>query len=72
MVLLVEQSAKRSLELASYGYILQNGRVVFEGTSDMLKSHEDVREFYLGIGKEGEHRSFSEIKTYRRRKRWLA
>jgi len=71
-VLLVEQSAKRSLELASYGYILQNGRVVFEGTSDMLKSHEDVREFYLGIGKEGEHRSFSEIKTYRRRKRWLA
>lgn len=70
-VLLVEQSAIRSLELASFGYILQSGRVVFEGTSEMLKNHEDVQEFYLGIGKTGEHRSFKKIKTYRRRKRWL-
>lgn len=71
-VLLVEQSAMRSLELASYGYVLQNGRVVLEGSSDVLSRNEDVREFYLGVGKGGARRSFRELKTYRRRKRWLA
>jgi branched-chain amino acid transport system ATP-binding protein len=71
-VLLVEQSAMRSLELASYGYVLQTGRVVLEGPSAALKDNEDVREFYLGMGKEGRRRSFREIKTYHRRKRWLA
>ncbi|MES2537210.1 MAG: ABC transporter ATP-binding protein [Pseudomonadota bacterium] len=70
-VLLVEQSATRSLELASYCYILQNGRVVLENDSSVLTQHEDVREFYLGVGKEGARRSFMEIKSYRRRKRWL-
>jgi len=70
-VLLVEQSATRSLELASYCYILQNGRVVLEGESEQLRKHEDVQEFYLGVGKGGARRSFREIKSYRRRKRWL-
>ena len=70
-VLLVEQTAMRSLELASYGYVLQNGRVVFEGPSSVLAGNEDVREFYLGVGKDGVRRSFRELKTYRRRKRWL-
>jgi len=70
-VLLVEQSATRSLELASYCYILQNGRVVLEDTAKSVSKHEDVREFYLGVGKEGARRSFRDIKSYRRRKRWL-
>lgn len=70
-VLLVEQSATRSLELASYCYILQNGRIVLEGDSATLSQHDDVREFYLGVGEGGSRRSFRDIKSYRRRKRWL-
>jgi branched-chain amino acid transport system ATP-binding protein len=70
-VLLVEQSATRSLELASYCYIVQSGRIVLEGDAQSLRGHADVREFYLGLGQGNARRSFRDIKSYSRRKRWL-
>jgi branched-chain amino acid transport system ATP-binding protein len=69
--LLAEQNTAVALRYADYGYILENGRVVMEGTSDELSGNEDVKEFYLGISAGG-RRSFREAKHYRRRKRWLA
>jgi branched-chain amino acid transport system ATP-binding protein len=60
-----------ALRFADFGYILENGRVVMEGSADTLSGNEDVKEFYLGISGGG-RRSFREVKHYRRRKRWLA
>ena len=68
--LLAEQNTNIALKYADYGYILENGRVVMEGTADHLAENEDVKEFYLGISTAG-RRSFRETKHYRRRKRWL-
>ena len=69
--LLAEQNTHMALRYASYGYILENGRVVMDGDADSLAQNEDVKEFYLGVS--GEHRrSFRDVKHYRRRKRWLA
>ena len=56
---------------ASYGYILENGRVVMDGAAKALRENEDVKEFYLGIGG-GDRKSFRDVKSYKRRKRWLA
>src|SRR6188474_1615727 len=69
--LLAEQNTMVALRFADFGYILENGRVVMEGTADHLAENEDVKEFYLGISS-GARRSFRETKHYRRRKRWLA
>jgi branched-chain amino acid transport system ATP-binding protein len=69
--LLAEQNTMVALRFANYGYILENGRVVLEGTADALSGNEDVKEFYLGISAAG-RKSFRETKHYRRRKRWLA
>ncbi len=69
--LLAEQNTMVALRFADFGYILENGRVVMEGTAKHLSSNEDVKEFYLGISAAG-RRSFRETKHYRRRKRWLA
>jgi branched-chain amino acid transport system ATP-binding protein len=69
--LLAEQNTNMALRFASYGYILENGRVVLDGEATALKENEDVKEFYLGIA-EGRRKSFREGKHYRRRKRWLA
>jgi len=69
--LLAEQNTMVALRFADFGYILENGRVVMEGSADHLASNEDVKEFYLGISSGG-RRSFRETKHYRRRKRWLA
>ena len=69
--LLAEQNTMVALRFADFGYILENGRVVMEGTADHLAENEDVKEFYLGISS-GARRSFRETKNYRRRKRWLA
>ncbi|MEO0604723.1 MAG: ABC transporter ATP-binding protein [Myxococcota bacterium] len=69
-VLLVEQNATLALSLADQATILENGRVVLEGSSEELSADDDVREFYLGIGGEG-RRSYRDVKHYRRRKRWL-
>jgi branched-chain amino acid transport system ATP-binding protein len=69
--LLAEQNTMVALRFADFGYILENGRVVMEGTAQHLSENEDVKEFYLGISSGG-RRSFRETKHYRRRKRWLA
>lgn len=69
--LLAEQNTNVALRYASYGYILENGRVVLDGDADELRGNEDVKEFYLGIGG-GDRRSFRDTKSYKRRKRWLA
>ncbi len=70
-VLLAEQNTNAALKLARYGYILENGRIVLDGTAEELRENEDVREFYLGISS-GDRRSFRDVKHYKRRKRWLA
>ena len=69
--LLAEQNANLALNYATYGYILENGRVVLDGTAAALRENEDVKEFYLGVA-EGRRKSFREGKHYKRRKRWLA
>src|SRR6202171_4571764 len=69
--LLAEQNTMVALRFADFGYILENGRVVLEGSAAALSDNEDVKEFYLGISS-GARRSFRETKHYRRRKRWLA
>ena len=69
--LLAEQNTMVALRFADFGCILENGRVVLEGSADTLSGNEDVKEFYLGISS-GARRSFRETKNYRRRKRWLA
>jgi branched-chain amino acid transport system ATP-binding protein len=69
--LLAEQNTNMALKYASYGYILENGRVVLDGNAKALTENEDVKEFYLGVA-EGKRRSFRDGKHYKRRKRWLA
>jgi len=69
--LLAEQNTNMALKYATYGYILENGRVVMDGDAKMLAENADVKEFYLGIS-EGRRKSFRDSKHYRRRKRWLA
>jgi branched-chain amino acid transport system ATP-binding protein len=68
--LLAEQNTNIALRYAKHGYILENGRVVLDGTAAELRKNTDVKEFYLGIS-EGERVNFREVKHYRRRKRWL-
>ena len=70
-ILLVEQNASVALELADYGYVLENGRIVLDGTAEALRADPDMREFYLGLGAEA-HTNYREVKRYRRRKRWLS
>jgi len=69
--LLAEQNTHIALKYADHGYILESGRIVMEGAAADLRENEDVKEFYLGMGG-GERRSFRDVKSYRRRKRWLA
>ena len=69
--LLAEQNTHMALRYATYGYILETGRVVLDGPAETLSSNEDVKEFYLGVA-EGSSRSFRNVKSYKRRKRWLA
>jgi len=69
-ILVVEQNARVALEIADRGYVLESGRVVMEGRGEELLGNEDLKEFYLGIGAAGA-KGFRDIKTYRRRRRWL-
>ncbi len=69
--LLAEQNTNIALRYATYGYILESGRVVMDGHAKDLRENEDVKEFYLGVGGEG-RKSFRDVKHYKRRKRWLA
>ena len=70
-ILMVEQNAIAALQIADYGYIMESGRVVYEGTKEKLLSQEDVKEFYLGMGAEA-LKSYREVKQYRRIRRWWA
>ncbi|MDE0941938.1 MAG: ABC transporter ATP-binding protein [Alphaproteobacteria bacterium] len=69
-VLLVEQNATLALNIAEYGYVMENGSIVLEGSAEALRENADIKEFYLGISS-GEKKSFRDVKHYRRRKRWL-
>ncbi len=69
--LLAEQNTNMALKYADYGYIMESGRIVMDGPASDLASNEDVKEFYLGVGGAG-RKSFKDVKSYKRRKRWLA
>ena len=69
--LLAEQNTNMALKYADYGYIMESGRIVMDGAAQDLASNEDVKEFYLGVGG-SERKSFKDVKSYKRRKRWLA
>lgn len=71
-VLLVEQNATMALSIAGHGYVMETGKLVMDKPAKELLEDEDVQEFYLGLGGEGEARSFRDVKHYRRKKRWLS
>lgn len=69
--LVVEQNAKVALQYADHGYVLENGRIMLDGSGAELRENEDIKEFYLGMSLSGQGKSFKDIKHYKRRKRWL-
>ncbi len=69
-VLLVEQNASAALDIADYGYVIENGRIVVSGDSLRLKGDDEVREFYLGRGEREKQKSYRDVKQYRRTKRF--
>ncbi|QCK84665.1 ABC transporter ATP-binding protein [Phreatobacter aquaticus] len=69
--LVAEQNTAMALRYATFGYIMETGRIVMDGEASALRENEDVKEFYLGIA-EGNKKSFRDVKSYKRRKRWLA
>lgn len=69
-ILMVEQNAGAALAVADYAYIMESGRVVFDGSPERLLDHEDVREFYLGMSGSAGEKSYAEVKQYRRKRRW--
>ncbi|NQU15294.1 MAG: ABC transporter ATP-binding protein [Desulfobacteraceae bacterium] len=70
-MLLVEQNAIAALDIATYGYVMESGRVVLDGSASDLIENEDVKEFYLGFGTLSQRKSYRDVKHYKRRKRWL-
>jgi branched-chain amino acid transport system ATP-binding protein len=70
-VMVVEQNANVALSHADYGYIMESGRIVLEGTAAELKDNPDVKEFYLGVTESGGRKSYRDVKSYKRRKRWM-
>jgi len=70
-VLLVEQNAVAALSIADHGYVMENGKIVLDGPASKLMDNPDVKEFYLGLSELGEKKKYSEVKHYKRRKRWL-
>jgi len=70
-VLLVEQNVRIALSISHFGYVMENGRIVLDGTAEFLKNNEDVKEFYMGLSAVGKKKSYREVKHYKRRKRWL-
>jgi branched-chain amino acid transport system ATP-binding protein len=70
-ILLVEQNVRIALNTAHQGYVMENGRIVLDGTAEYLKGREDVKEFYMGVSVAGTQKSYRDIKHYKRRKRWL-
>ncbi|MGD9367401.1 MAG: ABC transporter ATP-binding protein [Desulfobacteraceae bacterium] len=70
-ILLVEQNVRAALDIADYGHVLENGRVVLSGPAETLRDNQDIREFYLGLSSAGSQKSYRDVKHYRRRKRWM-
>ena len=70
-LVLVEQNANMALRIAHFGYVMENGRIVLEGPASDLRENPDVREFYLGAGTARGVNDYTNIKSYKRRKRWL-
>jgi branched-chain amino acid transport system ATP-binding protein len=70
-IVLVEQNARMALQIAHHGYVMENGKIVMEGSAEELRDNPDIREFYLGMSAAGAQKSYMEVKSYRRRKRWL-
>jgi branched-chain amino acid transport system ATP-binding protein len=70
-ILVVEQNAKIALAISDYAYIMESGKIVLEGASRELQDNPDVKEFYMGITQSGRRKSFKEVKSYKRRKRWM-
>ncbi len=70
-ILVVEQNAKMALSISDYAYIMESGKIVLEGPSMELQNNPDVKEFYMGITKGGGRKSFKNVKSYKRRKRWM-
>jgi branched-chain amino acid transport system ATP-binding protein len=70
-LLIVEQNAKIALDISTYAYIMESGKIVLEGHSKELKNNPDVKEFYMGVTKGGGRKSFKDVKSYKRRKRWM-
>ncbi len=71
-LLLVEQNANLALNFASYGYIMETGRIVLDGPCGQLRENEDVQEFYLGVTDQKDRKNYAQVKHYKRRKRWLS
>jgi len=70
-MLVVEQNVLSALKIAEYGYVMENGRIVLDGPTSKLRDNPDIKEFYLGLSKKDEKKSYRAVKHYRRRKRWL-
>jgi branched-chain amino acid transport system ATP-binding protein len=70
-ILLVEQNTNMALQIAHYGYVMENGKIAMEGKAEELRENPDVKEFYLGVGAGGAMKSYKDVKSYKRRKRWL-
>lgn len=70
-ILLVEQNANIALQTATDAYVMENGRIVLDGSAEQLSQNADIKEFYLGMGAGGERKSYRDIKHYKRRKRWV-
>jgi branched-chain amino acid transport system ATP-binding protein len=70
-ILVVEQNANIALSIADYGYIMEQGRIVLEGTAQTLKNNPDIKEFYMGLTESGGRKSFKQTKSYKRRRRWM-
>jgi len=70
-ILVVEQNVRVALTIASHGYVMENGRVVFDDTAEKLQDNADIKEFYMGLDELGKRKSYREVKHYKRRKRWL-
>ena len=70
-LMLVEQNANMALQIADFGYVMENGKIVLEGDAKDLRENPDVKEFYLGVAATGTIKTYKDVKSYKRRKRWL-
>ena len=70
-LMVVEQNANMALQIANYGYVMENGKIVMESSAEELRENPDVKEFYLGTAATGALKTYKDVKSYKRRKRWL-